>query len=217
VQRHIRDVPIAVDKLLWVIPRALLDELVRLKLFVIEICDFNATLVPAELANTSEPNPEQRETLWARVPAHIAARMSAFAASRGETVSAFIATVINKYHADRLTGPFKSVVRRLTDKVHADECRYSRYGQKLVVARLSFECVANPSVDLAVQLFCNPTSAISSLGMNSSRSFCRLYSLSAPNENRGARSRIACGGGIASFWCRTLGSQLPASANEKPD
>lgn len=103
MQRHIRDVPIAVDKLLWVIPRALLDELVRLKLFVIEICDFNATLVPAELANTSEPNPEQRETLWARVPAHIAARMSAFAASRGETVSAFIATAINKYHADRLT------------------------------------------------------------------------------------------------------------------
>jgi len=111
VQRHIRDVPIAVDKLLWVIPRALLDELVRLKLFVIEICDFNATLVPAELANTSEPNPEQRETLWARVPAHIAARMSAFAASRGETVSAliatainkYIATAINKYHADRLT------------------------------------------------------------------------------------------------------------------
>ena len=85
------------------------------------------------------------------------------------------------------------------------------------LSRLSFECVANPSVDLAVQLFCNPTSAISSLGMNSSRSFCRLYSLSAPNENRGARSRIACGGGIASFWCRTLGSQLPASANEKPD
>jgi hypothetical protein len=60
-----------------VIPRAPLDDLVRLKLFVIEIRDFNATLVPAELANTSELNPEQRETLWARVPAHIAARMSA--------------------------------------------------------------------------------------------------------------------------------------------
>jgi hypothetical protein len=77
---------------------ALIYELVKLKLFVVEMRDFVATLVPAE---SGSPKPEttgaKRVTVAGKVLPEIDERLRAFAASRRETVSSVIAAAITEY------------------------------------------------------------------------------------------------------------------------
>jgi hypothetical protein len=73
-----------------------------LKLFVVETRDGGAMLVPAETAS-AEPEaakaaPKTR-SVAGRVPAEVADRACALAASRGETMSMVIAAVLTEYVA----------------------------------------------------------------------------------------------------------------------
>jgi hypothetical protein len=72
---------------------ALLDELVRMKLFVVERRDFVAVLVPAESAS---PKPAKTElvTLSTKVPADVADQVLEAANQRGLSRSALLASLI---------------------------------------------------------------------------------------------------------------------------
>jgi hypothetical protein len=71
----------------------LIDELIRMKLFVIEMRDFVATLVPAEMASTApEPSKsEARVTISGKVSADLAAQFREAASRSGTNVSAVLA------------------------------------------------------------------------------------------------------------------------------
>jgi hypothetical protein len=78
---------------------ALLDELVRMKLFVIEMRDFVAMLVPAESAS-AKPAKTELVTLSTKVPADVADQVLEAANQRGLSRSALIASLIAQHLAN---------------------------------------------------------------------------------------------------------------------
>jgi pyruvate/2-oxoglutarate dehydrogenase complex dihydrolipoamide acyltransferase (E2) component len=80
---------------------ALLDELVRLKIFVVEHRDFDAWLVPAESATaTAEPaKAPSKVNLTVTVAADAVARVRDAARRRGVSVSALLAPVVTEFAA----------------------------------------------------------------------------------------------------------------------
>jgi pyruvate/2-oxoglutarate dehydrogenase complex dihydrolipoamide acyltransferase (E2) component len=91
----IRDMPRGYDE------GALLDELVRLKIFVIEHRDFDAWMVPAESATaTAEPaKAPSKENVTVTVAADAVARVRDAARRRGVSVSALLAPVVTEFAA----------------------------------------------------------------------------------------------------------------------
>jgi hypothetical protein len=77
---------------------ALLDELMKLKLFAVEIRDSTATLVPAEMAS-AKPAKADRVTLATSGTPEFAARVRAFAASQGKKVSDVVHAALTDYLA----------------------------------------------------------------------------------------------------------------------
>jgi hypothetical protein len=75
---------------------ALLDELIRMNLFVVEMRDFVAMLVPAESASPSEPKAKQ-VTLGGKVSADFLERVRAFAASRGESMTSVTIAALTEH------------------------------------------------------------------------------------------------------------------------
>jgi predicted HicB family RNase H-like nuclease len=92
----IRDMPPSYDK------GALITELERLKLFVVEHHALDAVLVPAESAGAepeAAPAAPKTAAVASRVPMGVAERLSADAKRRGVSLSALIASVLSDYAA----------------------------------------------------------------------------------------------------------------------
>jgi hypothetical protein len=77
---------------------ALIAELERLKLFVVEIRDFDALLVPAESASAA-PEAAKPVTVSGKVSADLAAQFRTAASQAGTNVSALIAQFVADYVA----------------------------------------------------------------------------------------------------------------------
>jgi hypothetical protein len=78
---------------------ALLDALIKLKIFAVETRDFTAMLVRAQSASAeSEPlKSAARVTLGARVPADVAAQFREAAKQLGVTMSQLLSRIIADY------------------------------------------------------------------------------------------------------------------------
>jgi hypothetical protein len=79
----------------------IIDDLIRMKLFVVEMRDFVATLVPAESASAQPEaaKTEARVTVSGKVSPDLAERARSKASRSGTSVSAIIAQFIADYVA----------------------------------------------------------------------------------------------------------------------
>jgi predicted HicB family RNase H-like nuclease len=77
----------------------LIDELIRMKLFVIEMRDFVAMLVPAESASAEPEKPPKRArtNLTASVLTELASRVREWAKAESVSVSEWITSLITEH------------------------------------------------------------------------------------------------------------------------